>query len=126
MKNTFLVLALSLFSQSVSAVTMELVSCWKGFSAKEQAQNLALCTKSLQDLQVCSTNLFEHRQAAFDVCLMEASAPPTTTVNLFKGFSNAQQVENLKRCKSQAKFGQICVTNWFIHGQAAFDVALME
>lgn len=115
-----------LFTTSAFAVQMKTVSCWKGFSSAEQRNNLQNCKAGMRDLQVCSSNWNEHQQAVFDVCLMEAASTPKKILSIYKGFSSAEQERNLKACSSVVKFGQLCVTNLWIHKQAAFDVVIME
>jgi hypothetical protein len=91
-----------------------------------QQSNLQQCNQQLQDLQICSANLYETQQGAFDVCLMAPASDPTKTDFVFKGYNQADQDRNLVTCNQQRQFGQVCVSNAWISGAAAYDVALME
>lgn len=114
------------FSSTAGAVEMRQVTCWKGFSSREQAVNLQQCWRQRGELQRCSDNLWEHRGATFDVCLLETVGAPTTIVSHFKGGSRAEFDRNLEACRTQEGGSRICVGSPWIHGQAAFDVCLME
>ncbi len=116
----------ALSSLNAFAVDMREVSLWKGFSQNEQNANLIECQRQLRDLQICSVNMFEHKHAAYDVALMEAVSEPSKTVALYKGYNQTEQNQNQAECQKAAKFGQLCVTNAWIHKAAVYDVALME
>jgi hypothetical protein len=118
-----LILCLATISQ---AVDMKNDQCWKGYSDSDQQSNLSQCDQQKQDLQICSTNLFENKQGAYDVCLMGAAANPTKTVSTFKGYNQQQQDQNLQTCEQQRQFGQLCVSNAWISGAGVYDVILME
>jgi len=123
-------LILSLFFAAMSfagvaeAGPWKTVSCWKGFRNSEQAENLKRCNAQAGSDKKCSTNLWEHENGAFDVCLLEPNGP-LKAVTTFKGFSQAEQNKNLALCKKQESQGQLCITSLWAHGQAAYDVVLM-
>jgi hypothetical protein len=108
------------------AVEMKNVQCWKGYSNDQQQSGLQQCNQQLQDLQICSSNLYETQQGAFDVCLMAPVSNPTKTDFVFKGYNQADQDQNLATCNQQRKFGQLCVANGWIDGAGFYDVVLME
>ena len=115
-----------LLSTPAFAVEMNAQSCWKAFNGRDQAANFAICQKQVQDLEYCSENMWETKQAAFDVCLMKAASNPTKILQTFKGYSQSDQNAGINACLPQQGDGKICVSNAWIHGQGAFDVCLME
>ncbi|MBI3555759.1 MAG: hypothetical protein HY074_05815 [Deltaproteobacteria bacterium] len=120
-----LVLLAGLFAQMALAADLKVVTCWNGYSNADQKRALGECIRQAGGAQKCSTNFWEHKHAAYDVCLLEA-AGPLHIVSIFKGFSQREQNANLRQCKSQEGPGTICITNAWVHGQAAYDVCLME
>ena len=70
--------------------------------------------------------MYEHEHAAFDVCLMAPNGP-LQVVSVYKAFNQKDQDSNLRNCrKSQEGVGTICVSDWLVHHQAAYDVCLMK
>jgi len=118
-----LILCVAMTSQ---AVDMKNVQCWKGYNNDQQSANLEQCNQQIQDLQICSTNLWDNKQGAFDVCLMAPVSNPTKTVMTFKGYNQAQQDQNVQNCEQQRTFGQLCVSNAWVSGAGVYDVVLME
>ena len=47
------------------------VSCAKGFSNKDQAENLIKCKRNRGSGTLCVSSLWVHGQGAYDVCLMK-------------------------------------------------------
>ncbi len=113
------------FVSSAFAGSVREVSCWNGYSQNDQNKNLQQCKRQRSDGQKCSTNLWEHKRAAYDVCLLEP-AGELKSQSCWKGFNQREQNANLSQCLSQEGQGQFCITNMFTHGQAAYDVCLME
>ena len=50
---------------------LTIVTTWKGFNQREQDKNLKECRKQESKGSVCVTNIWRHKQAAYDVCLMQ-------------------------------------------------------
>ncbi len=96
--------------------SLKKVSCWNGFNQGQQDANLKICTLQKKEGQKCSTNIWEHEQAAYDVCMMESSGE-LRIVTIYKGFNNAEQKENLSICKKQESAGKICVTSMFVQSK---------
>ncbi len=114
-------------SSVAQAATMKEVHLWRGFSSQEQAEHLRACRSQIRtDFQVCSTNIYEHRHAAYDVCLMEADPAPTTVTFCYQGTTQREQDRSLADCRRQIRFGQFCVANLWVHQHAAYDVCIME
>jgi hypothetical protein len=124
MKKIILGLAL-LSSFSSFASDWKVVSCWKGSSSDEQKANMKACTYQAREKQKCSDNMWEHGQAAYDVCLLESNKR-LKIVQLYKGYSQKEQDANLKKCKKQETAGQVCVTDMWTHKKGAYDVALIQ
>ncbi len=120
-----LFLVFAALTQLAQAVEFRALSCFKGFSPVDQRNNLNACLKQVRDGQKCSANIWEHRNAAFDVCVLEPIGP-LKLAQLYQGFSQRDQTANLAACRQQESSGKICITNVWTHGQAVFDVALME
>ena len=126
MKNLIAMTALVFSMVSINAFAeFKTVSCWKGFNNNEQQTNLGMCERQKNQSQKCSTSMWEHGQAAFDVCLLEAKGN-LKLISVFKGFNNSEQERNMQICKKQETTNKICVSNIYVHKQAVFDVALMS
>ncbi len=76
--------------------------------------------------QICQTSMHLHNEGAFDVCLQGFEGKPNRVVNCIKGSNLRQQTENLKLCRTQLGRGQICEDNSTTHGEAKYDVCIME
>ena len=108
------------------AVAFKNINCFKGFSQNQQNANLDLCQKQAHSGQVCETSLFVHGQSAYDVCLRAPETTATHIINCLKGSSQNDQNTNSVLCRKSLAAGQICETNWNVHGQAIYDVCLMD
>ncbi len=118
-----LVLIMTFISASAQAdITVK--NCFKGLKQAEQNQNMAICESQISQNQVCSDNMFEHGNAAYDVCVLELIKP--TLVSCVKGFSPHEQSQNLAQCKQNRDNGTVCVANLWTHKQGAYDICLMK
>lgn len=113
-----------LFCQNSFADGFIVVNCWKGLSDHDQKRNMAYCLSGRQERQKCSANIWEHQQAVWDVCLMEAVGP-LNLIKVFKGFNQKEQNANLAQCRKEESQNSVCVSNAWTHGQAVYDVCLM-
>ena len=112
--------------RSIASVYKNVGNCLKGFNPAQQEKNLALCQEQLKPGQVCETNLFVHGQSAYDVCTRAPETAATRIISCAKGFNQAEQNANASKCRAHLASGQVCETNWNVHGQAIYDVCMME
>lgn len=54
-----------------SKKSLKIVQLYKGFNQREQDANLAACKKQETTGKICVTDIWTHKQAAYDVALME-------------------------------------------------------